>query len=54
MRRPVVAVRRGDGWLLSDTSGLDASVHLTSVDCVHPLREVYDKVRFPPGDATAT
>jgi Uma2 family endonuclease len=46
-------VRRGDGWLLSDVSGLDASVHLASIDCVLPLRRVYDKVRFPH-DATTT
>ena len=47
-------VRRCDGWLLSEAGGLDASVHLTSIDCMLPLREVYDKVRFPQGDAPAT
>jgi Uma2 family endonuclease len=47
-------VRQADGWLLSEVSDLDASVRLTAIDCVLPLREVYDKVRFPDNDATTT
>lgn len=46
--------RQSDGWLLSEVSGLDASLHLTAIDCALSLREVYDKVQFPAGDATAT
>jgi Uma2 family endonuclease len=39
--------RQSDGWLLSEVSGLDATVRLASIDCVLPLREVYDKVQLP-------
>jgi Uma2 family endonuclease len=45
-------VRRGDGWLLVEAIGLDASVHLASIDCVLQLGRVYDKVRFPRDAAT--
>lgn len=37
-------VRQGEFWLLKETVGLDASVHLESIDCTLSLREVYDKV----------
>ncbi len=47
-------VRQGDGWLLSDSSGLGASVRLASIDGALPLREVYDKVQFPRGEAMTT
>lgn len=41
-------VRQGDAWLLTETAGLDASVHLESIDCVLSLKEIYDKVAFEP------
>ena len=47
-------VRQGDRWLLSDVSGLGASVHLASSDYALPLREVYDKVQFPRDEAMTT
>lgn len=37
-------VRQGDAWLLTEASGLDASVRLESIDCGLRLEEVYDKV----------
>ncbi|MGD7034957.1 Uma2 family endonuclease [Methylotuvimicrobium buryatense] len=41
-------VRQGDAWLLTETAGLDTSVHLESIDCVLSLKEIYDKVAFEP------
>jgi Uma2 family endonuclease len=37
-------IRQGDVWILSEAQGLEASVHLESIDCILSLREVYDKV----------
>jgi Uma2 family endonuclease len=37
-------LRQGDGWILTEAVGLEASVPLESIDCVLSLREVYDKV----------
>ena len=47
--RPLVErfTRHGEFWHLATVSGLDASVELTSVDCTIPLREIYEKVKFP-------
>jgi Uma2 family endonuclease len=40
-------VRQADGqWLLSDATSLEDVVELTSIDCLLPLAEVYDKVSF--------
>ena len=36
-------VRQKDAWVLSETQGLEASVHLESIGCLLSLREVYDK-----------
>jgi Uma2 family endonuclease len=37
--------RHGDReWLLAEATGLEAQVDLVSVDCVLPLRDVYDRV----------
>jgi len=36
--------RQRDGWLLTETAGLDATVSLDAVGCVLALAEVYDKV----------
>jgi len=34
-------------WLLDEASGLDAMLHLPTVDCTLKLAEVYAKVQFP-------
>lgn len=40
-------VKHGDGfWMLTDASGLDASINLDSIDCQLSLADVYDKVSF--------
>jgi Uma2 family endonuclease len=40
-------LKSGDGfWVLSDAVGMDASIKFESIDCVIPLREVFDKVDF--------
>ncbi|MDD2722946.1 MAG: Uma2 family endonuclease [Methylovulum sp.] len=36
--------RQENGWVLTETTGLDAVVKLASIDCSLSLREVYDKV----------
>ena len=35
-------------WSLSDATGLDAQVHLPTIDCRLRLADVYAKVEFPP------
>src|SRR5438270_3295621 len=40
-------VREDDGWLLTETTGPDAVVHLPSINCAVALAEVYRKVVFP-------
>jgi Uma2 family endonuclease len=47
--RPLVErfVRHGEFWHLATVSGLEASLELTSVGCTLPLREIYERVRFP-------
>ena len=37
-------VRQGDVWILSEVTGIEASMSLDSIDCMLSLREVYDKV----------
>ena len=40
-------VKHGDGfWMLTDASGLDASIELDSIKCQLSLADVYDKVNF--------
>jgi Uma2 family endonuclease len=39
-------VRRGDDWVLTEMSQLDHTLHITSIDCEVPLREIYAKVAF--------
>lgn len=41
-------VRQDNGWLLTETAGLDATVSLEAIGCVLALREVYDKVLEEP------
>jgi Uma2 family endonuclease len=35
-----------DHWLMSEALGLEAVVHMSSIDCALKLAEVYDKVRL--------
>jgi Uma2 family endonuclease len=37
-----------DNWLRAETSGMDASMRLASIDCVLPLTKIYNKVNWPP------
>lgn len=44
--------RQSDGnWLLSATSGLESSLHISSIDCKLELSEIYYGVSFPEEDA---
>lgn len=40
-------VRNGNQWLYSTTSDRDGTLHLTSLDCEVPIREIYDDVKLP-------
>lgn len=44
--------RRGaDGqWLLSEAAGLEAEIALESIGCTLALRDIYERVTFPPPD----
>jgi Uma2 family endonuclease len=39
-------VKRDEGWMLTDTEGLEATVRLESIGCELPLSEIYDRVTF--------
>jgi Uma2 family endonuclease len=39
--------KREEGWVLSDTDGLDAILSLASINCEIPLADIYDRVAFP-------
>jgi hypothetical protein len=40
-------MRQADGgWLLTESSGLDAVMPIASIQCQLPLAEVYDRVEF--------
>lgn len=42
-------VRQPDkSWIFTEQSELDATITLTTIDCELSLREVYDRVSFPP------
>lgn len=43
-------LRQGEQWLLTEMSTLDDVVHLKSIGCELPLREIYAKITFPPID----
>lgn len=47
-------VRQGEVWILSEGTGLEASVPLETIDCVLSLREVYDKVLDESGNNQET
>jgi Uma2 family endonuclease len=36
--------RHGDHWVLTEVTGLDASIDLPSIGCTLALRDIYDKV----------
>ncbi len=40
-------VRHGEFWHIGSVTGLDASLELASVGCTIPLREIYERVKFP-------
>jgi hypothetical protein len=41
--------RQGGGaWLLTEVTGLEVQLTLSSIDATIPLAEIYDKVEFPP------
>jgi Uma2 family endonuclease len=48
--RPMVEhfARKGDQWILSIHSTLDAVIHLPSIDCTLQLIEMYEKADFEP------
>ncbi len=57
-KAPLIEVytRSGDVWTYSDADGLNASIHLASIDCTLALREVYARITFEdssPSPATA-
>ena len=35
------------GWLLSETNRLEDTLTLSSIECILPLSDVYEKVQFP-------
>ncbi len=43
-----VFTREGDMWTYTDFAGLDARVHLASIDCTIVLADLYSRVRFEP------
>ena len=49
-------VRQGDTpfWLLSDATGLEANLEVSSIECVLALAEVYDKVELENKDFKTT
>lgn len=40
-------------WLLTPADGLEATLHVDSINCTLPLAEVYDRIAFPPEDEPA-
>ena len=43
--------RDGDKWVLTLFENIEGTLHLESVGCEIPLREIYAKVIFPPEEA---
>jgi Uma2 family endonuclease len=37
-------------WLLRDIEGPDSTLHITSIDCVMSLREIYNRVNVEPAE----
>ena len=44
-------LRHNEQWMLTEFSRPDDVVRLTSIDCELPLREIYERVEFPPNEA---
>ena len=40
--------RQPESWLFREYSGVEASVHLASIDCTVALKDVYEGVIEPP------
>lgn len=38
--------QQDDRWRRAESNGMDASIQLTTIDCVLPLAEIYDKIDF--------
>lgn len=43
--------REGDHWVLTEISNADADLTIASLGCVLKLRDIYDRVDFPPDTA---
>ena len=41
-------LRHKEQWILTEFSNPDDVVHLASMDCELPLRDIYERVEFPP------
>ena len=44
-------LRQREQWILTEFNKPEDIVHLVSINCELPLREIYAKVEFPPNDA---
>ena len=42
--------RQGDHWAYREATEPTASVHVGSIDCELRLRDIYERVEFPPGE----
>jgi len=42
--------RSGEHWMLTEISDPEGVLTLASVGCAVPLREIYDRVEFPPAE----
>jgi Uma2 family endonuclease len=40
-------VREGENWIYTALDNLEDTLHLVSIDCAVPLKEIYAKVEFP-------
>ena len=45
-------VRDGESWVYTALDNLEDTLHLASIDCAVPLKEIYAKVEFPELDGT--
>ena len=41
-------VHRAGEWVLSTVNGLEATLHIASIECSLRLADVYDRISFPP------
>lgn len=40
--------RQGELWQITDLTNIEETLDLSSIDCHVPLREIYDRIVFPP------